>query len=149
MTLLSSCQSPWALRGSFRWWLCTSVFFWILIVKLVFWPENHRRNLIILISFVTFVPPFPQQSSWTAVRSIWNSCLEIVYYESIKRELKIRPTCDHRRLVGLSVTVWPDSSVYLKLDSISKFIFIRIKKKAKTEGKDCHTTTMWSQEKPI
>ncbi len=23
------------------------------------------------------------------------------------------------------------------------------KKKAKAEGKDCHATTMWSQEKPI
>jgi hypothetical protein len=34
-------------------------------------------------------------------------------------------------------------------DELFGFFFQQNKKKAKSEGKNCHVATMWSQEKPI
>ena len=70
-----------------------------------------------------------------------------VYYESMKRKLKIKPICECRctgrlqtkRLTRLTHWVVPSVKVY----------FQQIKKKSKTEGKTCHAKTMLSLEQPI
>ena len=76
-----------------------------------------------------------------------SSSLIFVYYESMKRKLKIKPICECRctgrlqtkRLTRLTHWVVPSVKVY----------FQQIKKKSKTEGKTCHGKTMLSLEKPI
>ncbi len=66
---------------------------------------------------------------------------QVVYYESMKRKLKIKPIYD-----GPSSQA--DITAYLEKKSLVVYLQ-QIKKKAKAEGKTCHAKTMLSLEKPI
>jgi hypothetical protein len=69
----------------------------------------------------------------------------VVYYESMKRKLKIKPMyecrCNGRLQTKRFTRLAHTGSVTANL-----FVYLQLnKKKAKAEGKKCHAKTMWSQ----
>jgi hypothetical protein len=78
----------------------------------------------------------------------------VVYYESIKRELKIRCIyecrCDERLQTKTKEFTHLTHTGFRAFPLDSLVVYLQqIKKKAKAEGKTCHAKTILSLEKPI